>query len=307
LLAGVKTILVTTPDQSVTPSGSIVVKFGWAPSSDASAVFGVSPDGGIIGIAETPDRGPGVLRLYDRSGMALLSRPLYLTQVHGPPLLGLLDLAVTSQTSVCLLYQAQDSFSVDLLTPNPTGMSTKGMYLTQGVADQLAVSGADIWAHDAASDLSYPVFLSGQAIWQNQEQQAKAMEGLLVGGTWVKTHAEGGNVVLTAAGLGADRQTRFLAPSGYQIASTRLLGQDVRGRFYLLLRLRATEAGGQLSMSVVVSFGVEGVKHGQLSLQDDGSAPLSRFTVAQDGTVYRLQSTPQELDVLTYSANDWEQ
>lgn len=113
-------------------------------------------------------------------------------------------------------------------------------------------------------------------------------------------------MVLTATGTGTDWQTQFLAPSGYQIASTRLLGQDVRGRFYLLLRLGTTQAGGQPNAAVVVSFGADGIRRGQLTLQDNGSVPLSQFTVAQDGTVYRLQSIPQELEVLAYPANGWE-
>jgi hypothetical protein len=136
-----KTIMLDAPAESATVQASTLLRLDWTPGPDASVAFGMSADGRTIGIAEAPGRDrPAFLHLYDDAGSPLLSRRLLTTIVHDSPFVALTDLAVVSPSTIYLLLQHEGSFRVHRLTPNDTGIGTEGVELTQGVADQLAVS-----------------------------------------------------------------------------------------------------------------------------------------------------------------------
>jgi hypothetical protein len=299
----VKSIVIASPDQSTAVQPSPVLRLAWTPGPDASAKFAVSPDGQTIGIAEAPDRNSRTLHLYGRGGSPLLSRMLLSNIPHDSPFVALTDLVVVSPTDILLLLQHEDSFRVHRLTPNETGMSTEGVYLIHGVADQLAVAapdGSDVWAHDGSIDRSYPLFLGGQAIWQDADQQRKARAGIPLGDTWVKMRREDAKITLTVAGSGGTQPLQILAPTGQRFVSARLLEPDASGLFYLVTELRPTHIGYSPKTIAIVSFSADGSKHSQLTLADTSSGIVPQFAVTRDGTVYGLWSEAGALEVVVY-------
>ena len=182
-------------------------------------------------------------------------------------------------------------------------MSIEGVYLVHGAADQLAVAAPDasnVWAHDGSTDRSYPLFLGGQAIWQDTDQQGKARAGIPLGDTWVKMRREDAKVTLTVTGSASTQPLQILAPTGQRFVSARLLEPDASGLFYLVTELRPTHAGYSPKTIAIVSFSADGSKHSQLTLADTSGEIAPQFAVTRDGTVYGLWSEPGALEVFVY-------
>lgn len=310
-----KTIHIDPSAAPANAQASTVVRLSWRPSTvhpqnrpEASAVFGVSPDGKTIAIAEAPDRNSRTLHLYDATGTPLLTRQLLANTPHDSPFVALTDLTVVSPTDILLLLQHEDSFRVHRLTPNETGMSTEGVLLIHGSADQLAVpdpSGSDVWAYDGATDRSYPIFLGGKAIWQDVDQQGKAREGIPLGDAWVQMKREDARITLTGPGSAGAWSVQIPAPRGERFQSARLLQPDASGLFYLVTEIVPTSVGYSPGVITILCFTADGTNLGQLTLNDLRSSVAPQFAVTSDGTLYALESRPGALVVVTYSREAW--
>jgi hypothetical protein len=272
---------------------------------DASAVFGVSPSGQTIAIAESAGRATGgFLHLYDGAGVPLLTRHTIVGTPHDSPFAGFTDLEVLSPATIYVLLDHRDGPRVQQLAPNQTGIGTLGIHPIPGQPDSLATAGGrgmDIWVHDPVDDRSYPVFLLAGPVWDEQQQLAGARQGTPVGETWVRTKIEGATVDLEVRGPQAAWRARLSCPGGYEATQIVPLRLDAEGSLHLLVRFEAWIDGRREKVIAILVFDPAGVKRGQLTLDDDTFGPPPRFDVTDDGTVYGMWPGLDAIEVKRYT------
>jgi hypothetical protein len=272
---------------------------------DASAVFGVSPSGQTIAIAESAGRaGGGFLHLYNSEGVPLLTRHIAIGVPHDSPFAGFADLAVFSPATIYVLLKHSDGPRVQQLTPNETGINTLGIHPIPGQPESLATAGGrgmDIWVHDPVDDRSYPVFLPAGPVWDEQRQLAGARQGMPVGETWVQAKVEGATVDLEVTGPQVAWRARLSCPGGYEATQVVPLRLDAEGSLSLLVRFEAWIDGRKEKVVGILAFDPSGAKRGQLTLDDDTFGPPPQFDVTEHGTVYGMWPGLDAIEVRRYT------